>query len=295
MTSKTDVAAEITALMIKKIESGTMPWERPWHSQSLIPLRHNGERYTGINHLYLSCVTDSHGYTSPYWMTYRQASELGSRVRKGEHGYFSVYFNRATKTDHNTVTGEDTTRTFGFLKHYFVFNADQIEGLPPHYHPPVPEPRPVGSMRPAAQAFFDAIPIPVRHRGSEAFYRPLADEITLPDPGLFKTIDHYISTRAHETIHATGHKSRLDRRFGKRFGSDAYAAEEMVASIGQSGLCALFDLPPELHDNHASYLESWLRVLKGDKTAIIHAAAKAEQAIKWLHDCAAQAELRDAA
>ena len=55
-----------------------------------------------------------------------------------------------------------------------------------------------------------------------------------------------------------------------------------MATIGQSLICADLDLPPELHDNHASYVEHWLRVLKSDKTAIIHAASKAEQAARYL-------------
>ena len=82
--------------------------------------------------------------------------------------------------------------------------------------------------------------------------------------------------------HWSGHKDRLDRTFGKRFGDDAYAFEEIVATIGQSLICAELDLPAALHDRHASYVDHWLRVLKSDKTAIIHAAAKAEQAVRYL-------------
>jgi len=82
--------------------------------------------------------------------------------------------------------------------------------------------------------------------------------------------------------HATGHGSRLDRQFGKRFGDDAYAAEELLAGLAQSILCAEYGLPNELHDSHASYIHHWAKILRADKTAILHAAAKAEQAVKWL-------------
>ena len=86
----------------------------------------------------------------------------------------------------------------------------------------------------------------------------------------------------HELTHATGHGSRLDRQFGKRFGDDAYAAEELLAGLAQSILCAEYGLPNELHDSHASYIHHWAKILRADKTAILHAAAKADQAVKWL-------------
>jgi antirestriction protein ArdC len=87
---------------------------------------------------------------------------------------------------------------------------------------------------------------------------------------------------SHELGHATGSAKRLNRQFGKRFGDDAYAFEEIVASLTQATLCAEYGLPNELHDSHASYIHHWMKILRGDKTAILHAAAKAEQAVKWL-------------
>lgn len=70
-----------------------------------------------------------------------------------------------------------------------------------------------------------------------------------------------------------------------------------VASLTQATLCAEYGLPNELHDSHASYIHHWMKILRGDKTAILHAAAKAEQAVKWLRqfDPALAEPLRDAA
>jgi antirestriction protein ArdC len=101
----------------------------------------------------------------------------------------------------------------------------------------------------------------------------------------------------HELGHATGSAKRLNRQFGKRFGDDAYAFEEIVASLTQATLCAEYGLPNELHDSHASYVHHWMKILRGDKTAILHAAAKAEQAVKWLRqfDPALAGELKEAA
>ncbi len=104
----------------------------------------------------------------------------------------------------------------------------------------------------------------------------------MPPRGAFASDDHYASTLGHEYIHFSGAPTRLAREFGKKFGDKAYAFEELVASIGQCLVCADLGLPGELHDNHASYISHWLGILRGDSSAIIKAASKAEQAFAWL-------------
>ena len=295
--ARPDVAQTITDLILEKIEQGTAPWLKPWSASSTRPLRHQGIPYTGINSFFLWAVADTTGYTSPFWMTYRQASELGGQVRKGESGSFSVYYNTARKSDTDQLTGETTEKTIRFMKWNHVFNASQIDGLPTHYYPEPPDPRAIGELSANVRAFLDAIPIKVVHGGSSAHYTPSTDTVTLPDPHAFHSIEAYFSTRCHELTHATGHGSRLDRQFGKRFGDDAYAAEELLAGLAQSLLCAEYGLPNELHDSHASYIHHWAKILRADKTAILHAAAKAEQAVKWLRqfDPALTEPVREAA
>lgn len=285
--ARRDPAAEITQLIISKLEAGTLPWSRPWETRNRIPLRHNGEAYSGINALYLGLVGDSLGYTSPYWMTYRQAQQLGAQVRAGETAQLSVYYHVGSRDKANPRTGQTDTERYSFLKAYSVFNAEQIDGLSANYFPEPAAPQPLSEMRRNAQLFFDRIPITVVHRGDQAYYSPGADLIVLPERQLFKSPDLIVSTRAHETIHATGAKHRLNRQFGKRFGDQDYAREELVAAIGQSIICAELGLPDEIHDNHASYVASWIKTLRGDKSAIIKAASKADQAVKWLQQQAA--------
>ena len=279
---KPDVAQTITDLILRKIEEGTAPWLKPWSARSSRPLRHNGIAYTGINTFYLWAVAETTGYSSPYWMTYRQAGELGGQVRKGECGSYSVFYSSARKTDTDGLTGEATERTIRFMKWNHVFNAGQIDGLPAHYYPEPPDPRAIGELSANIRNFLDAIPIKVKHGGGSAHYTPGNDTVTLPHPEVFHSIEGYFSTRCHELGHATGHPSRLNRHFGKRFGDDAYAFEEIVASLTQATLCAEYGLPNELHDSHASYIDHWAKILRADKTAILHAAAKADQAVKWL-------------
>lgn len=122
---KRDVAQEITNLIIARIEAGTLPWRRPWKKTGAggAPLRAGGLPYTGINRLYLWAVADCLGYASRYWMTYRQAQELGGQVRKGETAEPSIYFNSTSKTDVDQATGEETSKTIRFMRSYSVFNG----------------------------------------------------------------------------------------------------------------------------------------------------------------------------
>ena len=86
----------------------------------------------------------------------------------------------------------------------------------------------------------------------------------------------------HELSHWTGHSSRLDRDLKNRFGSDAYAAEELIAELSSAILGAELGLPVTHLDHHASYIASWLKILKSDERAILTAAAKAEEAASLL-------------
>lgn len=281
-----DVAAEITNLIIKKLEEGVPPWSRPWRVQGSggRPLRHCGTPYTSINTFYLWAIGDAQGYRSRYWMTYRQAEALGGNVRRGESGSLSVYYSNFKKTESNPVTGAEKERSIRFLRHYIVFNADQIDGLPSYYYPAAEDPAPLDPSAHQADIdrFFEAIPADVRHGGGQAYFAPTLDYIQMPHQRTFRTMDHYASVRAHETTHWTGGSKRIARTFGKRFGDKAYSFEELVAEIGSGLVCAHLGLPNELHDSHASYVGHWLGILRGDMTAIIHAASKAEQAFNYM-------------
>lgn len=154
--------------------------------------------------------------------------------------------------------------------------------LPERFRPePVSLPEPTARDR-ELDTFFAAIPASLHHGGSEAYYMPSTDQITMPEVSQFRTRDLYRSTLAHELAHWTGHRSRLDRSLGGRFGSDAYAVEELVAELASAMIGAELGLPVDHLDDHASYLGSWLKVLKTDARAILTAAAKAEEASAYL-------------
>lgn len=293
MTSKSkprqDVYSRITDKIIADLEQGVRPWMKPWNAEHAAgrisrPLRHNGIPYNGINILVLWGTASAQGYSAPIWMTYKQASELGGHVRKGERGELVVYANKITRTETDTETGEDVKHAIPFMKGYSVFNVEQIEGLPDHYYQ-LAEPvlDPVQRID-HAEKFFSSTGAAIRHGGNQAYYTIGADYIQMPPFEAFRDAESYYATLSHETTHWTRHPSRLDRDFGrKRFGDEGYAAEELVAELGSAFLSADLSLTPEVRDDHTAYIGSWLKVLKNDKRAIFTAAAHAQRAVDFLH------------
>jgi antirestriction protein ArdC len=281
--SRLSLADTITTAIVERLEAGTRPWVQPWTGASVSrPLRACGTPYQGINVLWLWMAAEAAGHSSPYWMTYRQSQLLGGQVRKGGRGTIAIFY-RAYKAE-EADEGEEATdgRTRRVLKSFTVFNACQIDGLPGRYFPePLPLP-PSTERDNALDRFFAAVPARIRHWGAEAFYSPLLDQVTMPEPGLFRDLDHYRATLAHELSHWTGHESRLARQMSGRFGSEAYAMEELVAELSSAMLGAELGLPVDHLDHHSSYLASWLKALKADSRAILTVAAKAEEASSLL-------------
>ena len=281
-------ATRITQEIIARLEAGTKPWIQPWRGVPVSrPLRACGIPYRGMNVFWLWMVADMCGYASPYWMTYNQAKCLGAQVRKGEKSTIAIFYKSYTKKVEAPDTGEKSDEARRVLKAYPVFNADQLEGLPERYHPaasldlvePANEP---GGREAALDAFFGAIPAMLRCQGGEAYYEPGADRITMPPAHLFTGFDHYYATLAHELSHWTGHPNRLARDLKNRFGTAAYAAEELIAELSSAMLGAELGLPVTHLDSHASYIEHWLGLLRQDDRAILTAAAKAEEASSLL-------------
>jgi antirestriction protein ArdC len=290
-----DIYQEITDRIVADLEQGVRPWQRPWNAANMegrvtLPLRHNGIAYRGVNVINLWITAFAKGYRAPIWMTFKQAIDLGGGVRKGEKGALTVYADRITRTETDAATGEESEHAIPFLKGYTVFNVEQIEGLPAHYYP-TPEPLPETVARNAhAEAFFAATGARVMHGGNIACYVRGADFIRMPPIEAFRDVESYYATLAHECTHWTGAEPRLARTFGKRFGDHDYAVEELVAELGAAFLCAGLSLTPEIRDDHASYLDHWLTVLKADKRAIFTAAAQAQKAADFLHGLQPAAE-----
>lgn len=287
-----DIAQEITNKLIARLEEGgPLPWRRPWRSNAMaMPLRHTGEAYKGVNHLLLAIEAYASGYTTPYWMTFKQAKDLGACVRKGEKSSTVVYYGTAQKKDDSAAPnpesndGAEEGGHYRFLKGYAVFNCDQIDGLPERFHP-VAEEVDTGARADASlDAFFGAMPFVISTGHEYAAYREARDEIVMPDVSRFESADAYYATLSHETIHSSGPANRLGRDCFQRYHLDrqARAEEELIAEIGAMMLTARLGIGGEHIDNHAAYVQSWLKALKSDKRHIFKAAAEAQRACDWV-------------
>lgn len=286
---RADVYQKITDRIVSDLERGVRPWLKPWNAcngqgRIMRPLRANGIPYQGINVLMLWSEAVEKGYASPIWMTFKQALALNASVRKGEHGSLVVYADKITRTETDSETGEEAERKIPFMKGYTVFNTEQIEGLPAHFYPQ-PAPRTESVQRIAhADAFFTATSADIRQGGNMACYAVSADIVRMPAIDFFRDAESYYAVLAHEMTHWTRHPSRLDRDFGrKRFGDVGYAMEELVAELGSAFLSADLELTPEVREDHAAYIDSWIKVLKSDKRAVFTAASHAQRAADFLH------------
>ena len=286
--SPRDIYTEVTDRIVKALEQGTTPWVRPWRCGGEGGRPHNGasgHAYKGVNVV----LTSMSGFASARWYTFKQAKALGGHVRQGEKGTKITFwrFINAKNTDGDTKPdGGDTSkgRTIPLLRCFSVFNAEQIEW-------------PEGSKHAVtvvsdegdyddddnydeATAIVAASGADITHWGTRAYYSASKDRIVLPARSHFDDAANYHATTMHELAHWTGHSSRLARDLTGRFGSNAYAAEELVAELAAAFLCADHGVAGKLQ--HAEYIGSWIKVLKDDKRAIFTASRLAQEAADYL-------------
>lgn len=282
-----DIHAEITGQLIAAIEAdpGTprMPWRRG-SAPLFMPVNALTEKpYNGINIVSLWVAAETRGHSSPVWATYRQWTELGAQVRKGETSSLVVFYKEYETEPAPENADHDGKRRVARASH--VFNAGQVDG---YAMPDAPQPLGPIERLEAVDRFVTATGARIEHGGERAYYRPSTDHIQMPDEALFCGTDTmsrneaYYAVLTHELTHWSGAPARLCREMGKRFGDDAYAAEELVAEIASAFLCSELGITQDTRADHAQYLAHWLKLLKTDNRAIFTAAAKASEAVAFL-------------
>ena len=268
----------ITEMITSRLESGTVPWQRPWRRGENGAPRNmsNMKRYRGVNVFLLGMQP----FDSPYWLTYRQADQLGGHVKKGEKSTPIVFW----KWLENKTTSEDGKEKVGrapLLRYYRVFNVEQCEGIwYPKPSAPSSSIQPIGEAEKIAQRYQSGPRI--EHRGNQALYRPVEDAIYMPKKELFVGAEEYYSTLFHELTHSTGHEKRLSRKSLTDlcpFGSTNYSKEELVAEMGAAMLCGESGIHNRTIDNSASYIANWLSRLKKDGKLVVQAAGQAQKAV----------------
>lgn len=275
-----DLYQNVTDRILARLEAGTMPWIRPYSSLGAqLPMNAITNRpYNGINVL-LFWTAAERGYPTPRFVTFRQAKAAGGTVRKGEHGMPLYFFKQLIVKDKKTQ--ED--KRIGLLREYTVFNVAQCDGLPERIvHGPAIVAKNPDQRNAEAEQFILATGADFRNGPGTPCYIPSRDYIRVPDFKHFHKALGYYCMAFHELSHWTGAKPRLDRDLTGRFGTAAYAAEELVAELSAAFLCAEFGYDNE--QQNACYIASWIKLLKEDSKAIFTAASKAQQAANYLRD-----------
>ena len=269
----------ITTRILELLDRGEIPWRKPWRSgwpHNLFSKR----EYRGINVFLLVNA----GFGSAGWATANQIRKHGGRIRVDQLEKPSrVFFMRPNEWWVWNVPQHVGWQEEGILcKVYEVWNWEQTEGLDDH----APKPKPSKTVE-LAEQFVNGMPGPpaIKRHPSRACYYPREDVVAMPPDSQFKQREEYYSTLFHELIHATGHESRLERaslKQFKRFGDDDYSQEELVAELGAAMLCGAAGLAPLTIQNSAAYIQSWLKVLKNDRTFVVRASGQAQKACDYI-------------
>lgn len=283
---KPTIFERITNQIVAAIEAGSADYIMPWHRSGMaIDCPTNaitGRSYRGLNVVTLWMDGQAAGFRTGQWATYRQWSEHGAQVRKGERGV-PVFFWQSRESQAADRDDGAEVRRGGFIaKAFTVFNADQVDGFTPQAAPELSEQTRIDRF----EEFVGNLGAKIVVGGDQAYYSPAHDQVHLPSYAQFKTATAYAATLTHELTHWTGAKHRLDRNLANRFGSDGYAVEELIAELGAAFICARLGIATEPRRDHAPYIASWLAVLRGDPRAILSAASKAQEASDYLTDFA---------
>lgn len=286
--AKHNIQKEITDRILAKLDAGVVPWRKPWKAYGAGNMPRNAitnRPYSGVNVVLLWIEAAEKGYTSPLFLTYKQATEAGGNVRKGETSSHIIFVGKVIKKDEDT--GKE--RAIPFLKGYNVFNIAQCDGLD---HLASTESKVInpGERDAIADAFMTSTGADIRHGESSAYYASKHDYINLPMFEAFTGPAEYYATAFHELTHWTGHEARLNRTFGKRFGDATYSAEELVAELGSAFLCAEFGYDNSTLDNSAAYIDHWRKFLTDHEGAFVEAAAKASRATEFMRGLALESE-----
>ena len=268
-----EIYNKITQEILKIMESGEIPWKKNWNGVSSLP--RNGvtkKFYSGTN-----CWLMLLPYASPDFFTFNQIQQLNAHIKKREKGHYVVFWSSFIPKD---VENEDEIKPVLFLKHYVVWNREQIEGLPedenmPQINDPLEEgERIIAGYKDCPEIYFG---------GDRACYQPHSDKILCPNIDDFDNSNNFYATLFHECVHSTGSESRLCRNIKNSFGSSEYSKEELVAELGAAFLCGIAGISnADTQQNTAAYIQNWIKVLKNDIKFFFDASRLAGKAVEYI-------------
>lgn len=271
------IAEIVTQKIIAELEKGIIPWHKPWTGQGKCINYKTRKAYSFLNEMLL-------GREGEY-LSFKQCADLGGRVKKGEHGHLVTFWKFLAVSEEKN--GEKKDKKVPLLRYYTVFHLDQCDGIPSKLGEN--EQSKVfdasETVEQTTTLYFAKYGINFETVASDkAYYRPSTDEISMPLKEQFSDENNYYSVLLHESIHSTGHSTRLNRTKDiTHFGSEMYSKEELIAEIGAAILMNHFMLETkDTFINSVAYIQSWIEVLKNDVNMIISASSKTTKAVDMI-------------
>jgi len=271
----------VTEKILEHLDSGVIPWRKPWNARTSIPRNlATGRPYRGIN-LFLLV---SECYSSPYWLTFKQVQDKGGSIKKGEKSSLVIFWKFHKIEEVNKETGEIEEKEVPMLRYYRVFNALQTEGFEyPQQETIENNIDPIKEAEALINSYSDKPEI--KHGFTKACYAPSEDVIKMPLPGSFINPDAYYNVLYHEAVHSSGAEKRLNRPTltdNQGFGSRMYAQEELVAEMGAAFLCGMAGISQGTIENTAAYIKGWRDTIANDPKLVVIAAGQAQKAVNYI-------------
>ena len=262
--------------ILRKLDEGVIPWRMTWEGGFPMGTDKNiisKKEYQGFNSIWLHCQ----GFSSPYWLTFKQAKQLKGNIKKGEKGTIIIFWKFLDITERNEA-GELEEKQVPLLRYYRVFNLDQTEGIELKE-----ESKPItkfenNTIENCEKIVFGFTDKPEIVKARNPHYKPVTDKVGMPEINLFESSEEYYAALFHELAHSTAHKDRLNR-ISKKY---SYGKEELVAEMTASFLCAIAGINDKTVDNQAAYIKGWKEKIKADIKLVISASTQAQKASDYI-------------
>jgi len=276
---KKSVYEMITERIIEQLENGVIPWQKPWSGT------HSGA-YNRISNKPYSLLNQMILKHNGEYATFKQWSDLGGKIRKGEKSEI-VTFWKIQQIEEINEDGEKTIKQLPLLRYYNVFHISQVDGVEPKEQLKISDLESIEEAENIKNEYMNREHLKIFEKvTNKAFYTPTFDYIEVPCKEQYQNIEEFYSTLFHEMIHSTGHKSRLNRSDMQgivRHGSEKYSKEELTAELGSATLINMLGIETEKSfRNSSAYIQNWLQALKNDNKFIVSASSKAEKAVKYI-------------
>ena len=269
----------VTNRIIEQLENGVIPWQKPWSGT------HSGA-YNRISNKPYSLLNQMILKHNGEYATFKQWSDLGGKIRKGEKSEVVVFW-KIQPFEEENENGEKVIKQIPLLRHYNVFHISQVDGVEPKEQLKISDLEPIEEAEKIKTDYMNREHLKIFEKvTNKAFYIPTFDYIEVPCKEQYQNIEEFYSTLFHEMIHSTGHKSRLNRSDMQgivRHGSEKYSKEELTAELGSATLINMLGIETEKSfRNSSAYIQNWLQALKNDNKFIVSASSKAEKAVKYI-------------